>query len=168
MLRPFMRTKRSGMSLLEASAMASIVGTLLAVFVPTFARSLRLSKTAEATTNLTDLHQRTAAYFSARHGEAAGTRRWCLPDEAGPTPRFPSARRMEFDFGADNVPGSATWRAIGFQPGPVRFRYSLIPEAAGCGIRRPPHAAVVTFVAEADLRGRNPTSRRRHAGSRRS
>lgn len=139
------------MSLLETAFAVAIVGSLLAVLIPTFARRVEVSKTSEAVRVLAEMHARTAAYFDRTHVEASVERRWCLPDEAGPTPRFPSAERVEFDFQADVVPGHETWKAIGFQPGPVRFRYSLVPESTGCGIRRPPHVGVVTFVAEGDL-----------------
>lgn len=139
------------MSLLETAFAVSIVGSLLAVLIPTFVRRVSLSKTSEATRVLAELHHRTAAYFDGVHAEGGVARRWCLPAEAGPTPRFPSRDRVTFDFQAEDVPGHETWTALGFQPGPIRFRYSLVPEAEGCGIRRPPHAPVVTFTAEGDL-----------------
>lgn len=139
------------MSLLETAFAVAIVGSLLAVLVPTFVRRIEVSKTSEAIRVLEDMHHRTAAYFDRTHVQESIARRWCLPEEAGPTPRFPSEERVEFDFQAEEVPGHVTWRAIGFQPGKVRFRYSLVPEATGCGIRRPPHSPVVTFVAEGDL-----------------
>jgi len=57
-------------------------------------------------------------------------------------------------FGAPETPGSATWRAIGYEPSsPIRYRYSLIAAKAGCGIAPAKgHAdAVVTLRAEGDL-----------------
>ena len=146
-----MRLGRDGLSLLESALAISIVGSLLAVLVPTFVRSLHTSKTGEAVTNLAELHDRAAAYFEARHDDGSIARRWCLPDEAGPTPRVPSADPIEFDFRAETVEGHETWSALSFSPRRTRFRYSFIPESAGCGIRRPAHMPVATFVAEADL-----------------
>ncbi|MDM7916841.1 MAG: type II secretion system protein [Candidatus Eisenbacteria bacterium] len=139
------------MSLLETAFAVAIVGSLLAVLIPTFVRRVEVSKTSEAIRVLEEMHLRTAAYFDRTHEQDSIARRWCLPDEAGPTPRFPSVERVEFDFQAETSPGHATWRAIGFAPGPVRFRYSLVPESTGCGIRRPSHVPVVSYVAEGDL-----------------
>lgn len=151
MLGAPMRLERRAMSLLEASLATAIVGSLLAILIPTFARSLRTSKTAEATQNLAELHARAAAYFADRHGAGPAAARWCLPVEAGPTPRFPSANRAEFDFQAETTAGHETWQALAFDPGPIRYRYSFVPEATGCGVRRAPSVAVVSYVAEGDL-----------------
>ena len=49
------------------------------------------------------------------------------------------------------MPGRVTWQAIGFQPPPGRYRYSLVPEAEGCGLRREAGVPIVTYVAEGDL-----------------
>lgn len=146
-----MNRRRAGLSLVESALAISIAGSLLAIFAPTFFRSLHMSKTSEATTSLEDMYLRTALYFGEAHREGPVVRRWCLPDEAGPTPRHPSADPVEFDFGDPHIDGHETWRAIGFQPRRIRYRYSLVPEAVGCGIRRPEHQPVVTFVAEGDL-----------------
>ncbi len=139
------------MSLLEVAFTIAIVGSLLAVLVPAFMRSLVTSKTSEAVQTLAELHARSAAYFDQAHAVDGVSRRWCLPEEAGPTPRFPSADRVRFDFQAETVPGHETWKVLGFQPGPIRFRYSFVPEGTGCGLRRAAHAPVLTLVAEGDL-----------------
>jgi len=145
------RSRRDGLSLLETALAVSILGSLLAVMVPTFVRSLHTSKTGEAVANLAIMHDHAATYFAASHADGTISRRWCLPDEAGPTPRVPTADPVRFDFLAERVEGHATWVALDFSPQRTRFRYSFIPESAGCGIRRQAHVPVATFVAEADL-----------------
>jgi hypothetical protein len=131
----------------------AVAGAVLAAFVPTFLRSIRTSKIAEAPENLEALYLRSAAYFAARHDTAQGPARSCLPEAAGPTPAEPSADAADVDFHAEDTPGHATWRALDWRPsGPVRFRYTFLPVANECRI--PPGAAVVlTLRAEGDLDG---------------
>lgn len=147
----FVARTRLGLSLLEVSLGVSIVGSLLAVFIPTFVRSIHTSKTGEASVQLAEMHSRAASYFSQEHRDGPIARRWCLPSEAGPTPRHPSSSPQSFEFAADAVPGHETWKALGFQPGPIRYRYSFVPESTGCGIRRPENVVVANFIAEGDL-----------------
>lgn len=145
------RRKRLGLSLVETALVVSLVGTLLAVFVPTFVRELRISKASEASENLAYLHASTATYFAARHDDGVVERAWCLPEVAGPTPRHPSAHAIEFDFFATTVDGHETWQTLDFRPLRVRYRYTFLPEASGCGIRRTPGSVAVTLRAEGDL-----------------
>lgn len=49
-----------------------VVGVLLAVFIPTFLRELRTSKTSEAAEHLELLYRRSAAYFESTHLAGAG------------------------------------------------------------------------------------------------
>ncbi|MFO0693415.1 MAG: hypothetical protein U0230_07660 [Polyangiales bacterium] len=143
--------KNEGLTLIEAAIAASVLGVFLAVFVPTFIREIRTSKISEATDQLSVMHRNTAAYFDRPHVIDGLGRRWCLPDAAGPTPAQPWYDPVETDFGATDVAGHLTWTALGFQPGPIRYRYTFLPETTGCGIRRPPHTPVVTYRAEGDL-----------------
>lgn len=53
--------------MVEAAAVICVVGIVLAVFIPTFVRELRTSKTSEAAQHLELLYQRSAAYFAATH-----------------------------------------------------------------------------------------------------
>ena len=49
--------RRSGLTLVEVTLVISVVGVLLAVFIPTFVRELRTSKISEAATQLEALHR---------------------------------------------------------------------------------------------------------------
>jgi type II secretory pathway pseudopilin PulG len=139
-----------GFSLLEITAVVCALGVILAVAVPTLARSVRASKVAEASEQLDALYRAAAAYYAVPRGEAGGH---CLPESAGPTPELPNAAPSAVDFAAASS-GSETWQALGFLPQlPLRFRYSFMPSVAGCGLPRgaPPHRLVLR--AEGDLDG---------------
>ncbi len=132
-----------------------VVGATLAVFIPTFLRELRTSKTSEAAEHLELLYQRSAAYFAARRPQEDGpTRTRCLPATAGPTPHAPTEDPEEVDFQSDETPGHETWRALDFEPRiPIRYSYTFEPTAAGCGLRSPEGTYLLTLRAEGDLDG---------------
>lgn len=149
------RRQLEGFTLVELAALVCLVGIVLAVFIPTFVRELRTSKTSEATDNLRILHQRAAAYFVERHRPEEGegpTQTRCLPPTAGPAPRVPTEDAHEVDFQSDDTPGHVTWRALGFAPDlPVRYSYTFEPTAPGCGLRSPENTYLLTIRAEGDL-----------------
>lgn len=135
----------------------SIVGCVLAAFVPRFLRDLRLSKVNEAVQELERMQWGAAAYFALENEptEPGGERTThCLPEAAGPTPAEPSVDPVDLDFGDPELAGSETWRSLAFlPPQPVRFRYSFIPVEAGCGLRSPEGTYLVSMRAEGDLDG---------------
>ncbi len=157
--------------MVEVSAIVCGVGIFLAVFIPTFVRELRTSKTSEAVENLRHLSERAAAYYAASHEtraeveEPAGdeaeqepeparveSRRRCLPSTAGPTPRTPTPTPARVSFVSEDTPGHDTWRALGFDPQrEVRFAYTFEPTASGCGLRSPEGSYLLTLRAEGDL-----------------
>jgi type II secretory pathway pseudopilin PulG len=142
--------------MVEVAAIVCLVGILLAVFVPTFVRELRTSKTSEASEHLELLYQRSAAYFAARHRTADGVTRTsrCLPPTAGPTPRAPSIDPRGVNFRDERTLGHETWRALGFRARyPLRFSYTFEPTASGCNLRSPEGTYLLTIRAEGDLDG---------------
>ena len=148
------RRKLEGITLVEAAAIVCLIGIVLAVFIPSFLRELRTSKTSEATEHLELLYQRSAAYFVERRRTEDGTLTRCLPPTAGPTPRAPTETPHEIDFLSEDTPGHETWSALGFQPEiPVRFTYTFEPTASGCGLRSPEGTYLLTIRAEGDLDG---------------
>ena len=130
-----------------------LVGIVLAVFIPTFVRELRTSKTSEAVEHLGDLSRLSAAYFTTPWPREDGPARVrCLPPTAGPTPRLPSADPAEVDFHDEDTPGHETWTALEFTPrDEVRYAYTFEPTATGCGLRSPEGSYLVTLRAEGDL-----------------
>lgn len=141
--------------MVEVAAIVCVVGVLLAVFVPTFFRELRTSKTSEAAEHLQLLYQRSAAYFVARRPREDGPpQSACLPPVAGPTPRLPSVDPETVDFYAPDTAGRATWQALDFAPSiPVRYSYTFEPTASGCGLRSPEGTYLLTLRAEGELDG---------------
>jgi Tfp pilus assembly protein PilE len=144
-----------GLTLVEVTLLLSLLGIVLAVGVPAFVRGLRTSKTDEPPRELERMYRAIEAYYDTPQTTAAGERRRCLPDPAGPTPDKPArdARAVVF---ANAETSAATWRAIGYEPAePIRYRYSFLPMRAGCAMlptdsRGEP---VLTLRAEGDLDG---------------
>jgi hypothetical protein len=140
-------------TLLQAAVAVCIAGSLLAAFIPTFVRELRLSKVAEASRELERMHLSASAYFATPHVVDGVTMHRCLPDPAGPTPFEPRADAREEDFGADGLDHDG-WRALGYEPdGPVRYSYSFTPASTGCDLRSPDGTYLATYRAEGDLDG---------------
>lgn len=137
--------------MVQAAFVVFVVGILVAAFVPTFVRELRLSKVAEASEHLALMHSRAAVYFAAEHGPGL---RHCLPSPAGPSPSEPSEEPVEVDWADASTPDGLTWTALGFAPSrPVRFSYSFEPTTHGCGLRSAEGTYLVTFRAQGDLDG---------------
>jgi type II secretory pathway pseudopilin PulG len=136
---------------MEAALLLSILGSVLAVFVPTFLRRVRTNKISEASELLQEMSDRAAAYYATSWG--SGLRR-CLPPAAGPTPTAPGVDPAEVDFFAPEQPGHETWTALGFQPDrPIRYTYSYRPDETGCDLGGSGNAGIVSFRAEGDLDG---------------
>jgi hypothetical protein len=75
-------------------------------------------------------------------------------------PSEPSTDPAAVDFGAEEIPGGATFRALGFTPEDgVRYRYTFDPAASGCGLGKRAGAELVAFRAEGDLDGDGTLSR---------
>lgn len=147
------RSRLAGLTVVEAAAVVCVVGIVLAVFIPTFVRELRTSKTSEAAEHLELLYRRSAAYFVTPFPhDGAPASMHCLPPTAGPTPRAPTADPQPVDFTSEDTPGHLTWAALAFQPSiDVRYSYSFEPAAAGCGLRSPEGTYLLTLRAEGDL-----------------
>lgn len=147
------RRTQEGLSLLQIAFSVFLVGSLVAAFVPTFVRELRLSKIAEAGRQLQRLHESTAAYFATPHEVEGQSLRRCLPVAAGPTPFAPTVEAHRVDF-ADEGLDRDGFRAIGFEiEEPIRFSYELSPTSVGCDLRSPEGTYLVSYRAIGDLDG---------------
>ncbi len=145
--------RREGVTLLQAAAATSIIGCLLAAFVPAFVDHLRLSKASEAARELDRMHLATAAYFAAPHASETETLHRCLPSAAGPYPTEPTQDARTLDFEGEDL-SRAGFTAIGFAiDEPVRFSYTLQPTVSGCDLHSPEGTYLVTYRAEGDLDG---------------
>jgi type II secretory pathway pseudopilin PulG len=143
---PAPRRRVTGLTLIETALLLSIGGVVLAVAVPTVARTIETSKVSEASAQLQRIYTGVASYY-AKPRQLAERRSHCLPDAAGPTPLKPSALPVPVDFGQ-----SPSWAAIGFAPSqPLRYRYTYSPTGTACTADAPyPHVAL---RAEGDLDG---------------
>lgn len=147
------RRRREGVTLLQAAVGTSIVGCLLAAFVPAFVRELRMSKVAEASRQLEHMHLATSAYFATPHTFDGEEQRRCLPDAAGPWPAEPTEEARVVDFEGEGI-GRAGFTAIGFTvEEPIRFSYSLTPTVSGCDLHSPEGTYLVSYRAVGDLDG---------------
>jgi len=136
---------------MEAALLLCILGSVLAVFVPTFLRRVRTNKISEASELLQEMSERAAAYYATSWYSGL---RHCLPPAAGPTPRAPSVDPEEVDFFAPEQPGHESWSALDFQPDrPIRYSYSYRPDENGCDLEGSKGAGIVSFRAEGDLDG---------------
>ncbi|MEM7434555.1 MAG: hypothetical protein AAF436_05335 [Myxococcota bacterium] len=143
-----MARSRPRFGLLEVALLVSIGATLLAVFIPTFARRVRTNKILEASMLLRDMRARAASYYATEWPQ--GQR--CLPQRAGPTPAAPTVDAEPVDFHAPGALGHETWEALGFQPArPVRYSYRYTPTDTGCELGGETRDGVVVFSAEGDL-----------------
>lgn len=164
------RTRVEGaLSLIEGSLAVGLIGTFLAVFIPTFFREIHTSKVAEATDMMELIAERAGAYYNTSHETGRGSRRRCLPDGAGPTPDLPSEEPVPVDFTqAPTLPdpevevenaeaeesGVETWLAIGLSTErELRFAYTFEPSRAGCGVMAPEDEPLFVVRANGDLDG---------------
>lgn len=123
----------------ELAVGAALVGSLLAIAVPTFVREMHASRFVEPTDGLARLGASAVAY-----AEVTGNGRF--PDSAPLTPATPPRGKKEVD-----PPGTwdtPAWKALGFRPSAegVPHAYAFSFDSAGAG---------PTFVAQArgDLDG---------------
>lgn len=158
--------RREGATLLQVAVFVSLAGCLVAAFLPTFVRALRLSKVAEASRQLERMHEASAAYFAAPHEIEGETYRRCLPVATGPFPEEPTREAHAVDFEGTDL-ARAGFDAIDFEiEEPIRFSYSMIPTVSGCDLHSPEGTYLVTYRAEGDLDGdgeRSLFERRDHA-----
>jgi hypothetical protein len=142
-----MRTGARGFTAVEFAALVAVIGSVLAVAIPTFVREFHASHLVEATSGLERLG---AAAIAASEGHA--------PQEAFPpsAPRTPA--QIPRGTPVVDPPGTwdhPTWQELGFRPGtdgrPHRFSFTFIgAEAARSG--------TFTARAEGDLDGDGLTS----------
>lgn len=151
--RPTPARRRAALSVVELTLLISVAAIVLSASGPAFLRAVRVSKVAEAPHQLARLQQHVAAYYAAVHQTEAGARLACLPESAGPVPAMPADKPVVAVFGAPESPGSATFRALGFEPNePIRYRYSFATSQPGCDSSAN-SVRTVAVRAEGDLDG---------------
>jgi len=114
------------LSPVELAVGVALVGSLLAIAVPTFVREVHASRFVESTEGLARLGASAVAYAD---GPGAGR----FPESAPLTPASPPRGKKDVD-----PPGTwdgATWQALAFRPSPegVPHAYSFSFESTGGG-----------------------------------
>ena len=145
-----MRGRFQGFTLLEAVALLSVVGVLLAAFLPVYLRGLHTSRLSEPVEVLAGLHRGAATYWAAAHGSRK--RRRCLPPPAGPAPADPTPEARPF---TPPEAEAATWRALDptLAGRPLRFSYRYLPADSGCDLKARPGTSLLRLQALGDLDG---------------
>ena len=149
------RAKRTrGYSLVITAFGIALALSILAVFIPTFLREVRMSHTAEAAEMLQQMHLGAAAYYATPQLVEGHEQRHCLPAHAGPAPREPRQNARNYDFFDDETPDAATWRVLTFRSErSVRYSYVFSPSESGCDLRAPDGTYLVSYRAHGDLDG---------------
>lgn len=112
-----MARAQRGITLLEAAIGASLVGSLLAIFVPTYVRGLHGSRLVEATDGLDAIGAHAVA---SAHGKP--------PHDAFPATVALTPAAVPRGKPAADEPGTweqPTWIALGFQPVPYGTTHSF-------------------------------------------
>lgn len=154
------RCRAHGFTLLEVALVISITGMVLAVAVPTFVQKLETSKAAEASHQLETLYRNAAAYYAVARPTTGSKLAYCVPAAAGPAPLVASMNPVPVDFGAADMPGAPTWKALDFAPKEsLRYRYSFLSHGPSCLVDEPLQPSTIAIRAEGDLDGDGTLSR---------
>jgi prepilin-type N-terminal cleavage/methylation domain-containing protein len=147
----------AGFTLIELMVVVGIVGVLSAIAIPSFAKMVRRSKTAEVASNLNAMFKDAAAYYAAERssqGQTASVSGFCTVQDGAPSPTTPGRDKQAFV--ADEG-----FRALGFSVGDaVYFQYGFATKGSGvslCG-QNPSTPDLYTFFAHGDLDGNGTTS----------
>jgi type II secretory pathway pseudopilin PulG len=147
------RTRRErGFSSVELAVAFAVVGSLLAVAVPTFLREVRASRFVEPTEGLATIAAGAVAYALTPPGSSAVAA--AFPRSVALTPAVPPRGHPAAD--PDGTWSDPTWRALHFPPTWGRFAFAAgEPHSFSFAFESTLGAAQSTFVATAhgDLDG---------------
>jgi prepilin-type N-terminal cleavage/methylation domain-containing protein len=145
------RATRQAFTLIELMVTVAITGVLSAIAIPSFAKMIARSKTAETSANLSAMFKSAAAYYAserAAQGDIASVSGHCTVDDAGPSPATPGRFKRPFT-------DDPSFRALGFNIAEqvyFSYGYAAVNGVSSCD-HAPSSAELYTFYAHGDLDG---------------
>lgn len=160
MIRRIARNKK-GFTLIELMIVVAIIGILAAIAIPAFLGYVQRSKTSEAGSNLKNLYQGAATYYSRenwgqgiRRGGTAVALTYCAVTGGVTTTNTPGPGKTQLTESAQ----PASFRALGFSvDDPVYYQYAIEGGSGNCDTAA--NVDLYTFVAIGDLDGDSNRSR---------
>jgi type II secretory pathway pseudopilin PulG len=144
---------RFTLGIVELCLIFSLLGSLLAIAIPTFVRHVRTSKIREASQRLAQLYRLTRSYYSRAHWTGIRSQTHCIIASLGPLPAMPSVEPLPDPFVALPQAQKKMWFDLGFRPRNIRYRYSV--HTSGPSQCAGGHTSPINMVlrAEGDLDG---------------